>query len=270
MHPVLFDFGPVQIRSYGFLLAVSFLLGIYLSTWRARRYGQNPQHYLDLSVYIILAAVIGSRLLYVAFHTSEYDSILEVFALWRGGATFYGGLILAIVVSYAYAHRKGMPFLQVADIMSPAIALGIGISRIGCLMSGCCYGKPTTLPWAITFPPGSPAGFSAATAARELGLDHVGLHPTQLYSSAYGLIIFALLLLLERRLLKRGSTFGALMVLYGVARFSVDFFRYYEANARVFLGLSFNQLISAALVVLGIYLLVRRTADRNVIQTAGG
>jgi phosphatidylglycerol:prolipoprotein diacylglycerol transferase len=270
VHPILFDFGPIEIRTYGFLLAVSFLFGIYLSTWRARRYGQNPQHFLDLSVYIILAAVIGSRLLYVAFHTREYDSILEVFALWRGGATFYGGLILSIVVSYAYTHRKRMPFLQVADIMSPAIALGIGITRIGCLMSGCCYGKPCTLPWAVSFPTASPAGLSAAAAARELGLDHVGLHPTQLYSSAYGLLIFALLLLLERRLLKRGATFGALLVLYGVARFSVDFFRFYEANARVFMGLSFNQLISAALFVLGIYLLVRKTPDRNVIQTARG
>ena len=106
MHPTLFDFGLFEIRSYGFTLAISFLVGIYLTTWRARRYGQNPQHMLDLSVYMILAAVIGSRLLYVVFHTSEYDSFFEVFALWRGGATFYGGMILCIVVAYAYSHRK--------------------------------------------------------------------------------------------------------------------------------------------------------------------
>lgn len=267
MHPILFDFGAFEIRSYGFALALSFLLGIYLSVWRAKRYGQNPQHMLDLSVYIILAAVIGARLLYVAFHAQDFDRFVDVFALWQGGATFYGGLILAVVVSYAYTHKKAMPFLQVADITSPAIALGVGISRVGCLMSGCCFGKPTTLPWALSFPETSAAGASARDAALALGIDHIGLHPTQLYSSAYGILIVVLLLLFERRLLKRGATFGALLVLYGIARFSVDFFRYYEENARVLLGLSFNQLISAALFLLGIYLLVRKTSERNTIVT---
>jgi phosphatidylglycerol:prolipoprotein diacylglycerol transferase len=109
---------------------------------------------------------------------------------------------------------------------------------------------------------------SAAEAAHALGLDTVPLHPTQLYSSAYGFLIAALLLVFERRLLKRGATFGALLVLYGVARFTVDFFRYYEANARVWMGLSFNQLISAGLFALGVYMLVRRTTERNRIETA--
>lgn len=267
MHPILFDFGAFEIRTYGFLLAVSFLLGIYLAAWRAKRYGRDPQQMLDLSVYIIVAAVVGARLLYVVYHLDQYDRFIDVFALWQGGATFYGGLILAIIVSYWYTHRKGLPFLQVADIMSPSIALGIGITRIGCLMSGCCYGKPCTLPWAVHFPPSSPAGEAAAAAARNMGLNSVGLHPTELYSSAYGFIIFALILLLERRLLKRGAAFGLLLVLYGVSRFTVDFFRMYEANARVIFGLTFNQVISVALFAFGIYLLVRRSADRSRIVT---
>lgn len=267
MHPILIDFGAFEIRTYGFLLAVSFLLGIYLAAWRAKRYGRDAQQMLDLSVYIIIAAVVGSRLLYVVYHLDQYDRFVEVFELWQGGATFYGGLILAILVSYWYTYRKGLPFLQVADIMSPSIALGIGITRIGCLMSGCCYGKVCTLPWAVHFPPNSPAGYAAANAARQLGVDQVGLHPTELYSSAYGFIIFALILLLERRLLKRGAAFGLLLVLYGVSRFTVDFFRMYEANARVMFGLTFNQVISAVLFVVGIYFLVRRTSARNQIVT---
>ena len=224
MHPVLFDFGWLEIRSYGFMLAVSFLLGIYVAGRRAKRYGVPSQLILDLSVYIIIAAVAGSRLLYVAFHLDQYANPLEIFALWQGGATFYGGLILAAFVSYVFVTRKKLSFLQVADIVAPSIALGVGVTRIGCFLSGCCYGKPTTLPWGISFPPVSPAGHSAAEVAAELGVASITLHPAQLYACGYGVVIFLALILGERLLMKRGATFGLLLVLYGIARFVVDFF----------------------------------------------
>lgn len=263
MHPILIDVGFFQIRSYGFMLAFSFLVGIYVAGYRARRFGVNPQHILDLSVYIILAAVVGSRLLYVVFHLGEFDSFFDIFALWQGGATFYGGMLLAMLVSYAYVNKKGLSYLQVADIMAPSIALGLVFTRIGCFLSGCCYGKPTTLGIGVVFPADCPAGHSAAAVAGQLGVTTVALHPTQLYASAYGLVIFLLLILLQRRLMKRGATFGALLVLYGIARFTVDFFRFYEENARVLLGLTFNQVISVGLVALGVYLIVRHTTARN-------
>lgn len=271
MHPILIDVGFFEIRSYGFMLALSFLAGIYVAGWRAKRYGVNPQYILDLSVYIILAAVVGSRLLYVVFHLGEFQNPLEVFALWQGGATFYGGMLLAIAVSYAYTSRKKLAFLQVADIIAPSIALGLFFTRIGCFMSGCCYGKPTTLAIGVHFPPDSAAGASAARAAMEAGVSSVALHPTQLYSSFYGIAIFGILMVLEPVLRKRGAMFGALLVLYGIARFVVDFFRYYEANARVFMNLTFNQWISVALLLLGIVLLLRKTTVRNEVrrQTAG-
>jgi len=257
VHPVLIDIGIFEIRSYGFMLALSFLIGIYVAGYRAKKVGVDPQYVLDLSVYIILAAVIGSRLLYVVFHLSEFDSPWQVFALWQGGATFYGGMLLAMIVSYAYVNKKKLSFLQIADIMAPSIALGLVFTRIGCFLSGCCFGKPTTLPIGVVFPLDCPAGVSAARAARELGVATVALHPTQLYASAYGLIIFLLLIWLGRYLTRRGAVFGALLIFYGIARFVVDFFRFYEENARVLLGLTFNQLISIALIALGIYLIVR-------------
>ncbi|MDH3197454.1 MAG: prolipoprotein diacylglyceryl transferase [Candidatus Krumholzibacteria bacterium] len=262
MHPVLIDIGPLQIRSYGFMLALSFLAGMYLAARRAKRAGVEPQHILDLSVYIILAAVVGSRLLYVVFHLDEFSSPVEFFALWRGGATFYGGMLAAMLVSYAFLARKRLSFLRVADITAPSVALGVAITRVGCFMSGCCYGKPTTLAWGVTFPPDSAAGQSAAEAAHALGLTTVALHPAQLYASAYGLVILAALLALEPRLrARRGATLGLLLVLYGVARFAVDFVRSYEANARVVFGLTFNQLISIALFALGVFLMVQRPAS---------
>ena len=257
MHPILIDIGVFQIRSYGFMLALSFLVGIYVAGRRAKRFGVNPQHVLDLSVYIILAAVVGSRLLYVLFHLGEFNSPLDFFALWKGGATFYGGMLLAFAVAYAYVSRKGLSFLQISDIMAPSVALGMMFTRVGCFLSGCCYGKPTTLPIGVVFPLDSPAGYSASGAALELGVAEVALHPTQLYSSAYGLVIFLLLLGLGSKLTKRGATFGALLVFYGIARFVVDMFRFYEENARVLMSLTFNQVISIVLFAFGIWLIVR-------------
>ena len=99
MHPILVELGRLQIRSYGFMLAVSFLLGIWLAGRRAKRAGIDPQKILDLSVIIILAAVVGSRLLYVVFHLEQYRNPLDIFALWQGGATFYGGFLLAMAAS---------------------------------------------------------------------------------------------------------------------------------------------------------------------------
>ena len=125
MHPVLIELGWFTIHSYGFMLAVSFLVGIFTAKRRASAHGIDPTHIMDLSVYIILAAVIGSRLLYVAFHLEEYRNILDMFALWQGGATLYGGLILTVIVSFAFATKRRMHFLDLADIISPSIALGI-------------------------------------------------------------------------------------------------------------------------------------------------
>lgn len=259
MHPILIHLGKLQVRSYGFMLALSFLLGIWLASRRAKKAGVDPQKVLDLSVIIILAAVVGSRLLYVVFHLDQYANPLDMFALWQGGATFYGGFILATVASYWWVQKNKIPFLQMADIMAPSIALGLIFTRIGCFLSGCCYGKPTTHAWGIVFPPDSPAGAAAMQLAQQQGVEHVALHPTQLYSSLFeGLTILALLMILQPWLKKRGAMFGMLCVLYAIARFSIDFFRYYEPNARVMGGLDFNQIICVFVFFFGIFLLIRK------------
>jgi len=258
MHPILVHLGKLQIRSYGFMLALSFLLGIWLASRRAKRAGVDPQKILDLSVIIILGAVVGSRLLYVVFHLDQYSNPLEMFALWQGGATFYGGFILAALASYWWVQKNKLSFLQIADIMAPSIALGLVFTRIGCFLSGCCYGKPTTLPWGVVFPPDSPAGSAAMALAQQRGVEHVALHPTQIYSSIKGLTIFIILMAMQPVLKKRGSMFGMLCVLYAIGRFTVDFFRYYEPNARVLGGLSFNQVICVFVFFFGVFLLMRK------------
>ncbi len=251
------------------MLAISFIAGIYLAMRRAKHFGIDYQHVLDLSVYIILSAVVGSRVLYVAFHLEEYSSILDMFALWEGGATLYGGLSLAILSSYLFAKKRRLGFLVLADIVSPSLALGIMLTRIGCFMSGCCFGKATSLPWGVVFPPECAAGIYSRQLAGTPSGTPVPLHPVQLYASLYGLITLLVLLALQRRIRKTGGLFGAFLILYGVFRFAVDFLRVYEENMRVLWGLTLNQLLSAGLLMIGVFLLSRKISEKSLPDTPG-
>ncbi|MBD3423080.1 MAG: hypothetical protein GF417_01390, partial [Candidatus Latescibacteria bacterium] len=129
--------------------------------------------------------------------------------------------------------------------VAPSIGLGIMITRIGCFLSGCCFGKPTGCPLGMAFPENAPAGYT---------FPGVSVHPTQLYASGYGLVIFTTLILIDRRKHPPGFLFGFLCVLYGIARFLIDFARYYEESAIVAGGLTDNQLISIALLLFGIFM----------------
>ena len=268
MHPVLISIGPLKVYAFGFMLALSFLFAIVISTRRAKKFGLDPQHLLDLSVYVIVAGVLGARLLYVVFHLNEYESIIDVFALWQGGATLYGGILLAIFASVWFARRKKINFLLLVDVIAPSLALGIMLTRVGCFMSGCCYGEATDLPWGVTFPLDSAAGYYCQQLAATAG-HPVSLHPTQLYASLYALAILVFLLLGEKWFAKRGTTFGAMLFFYGVFRFALDFFRYYESNMRVLGSLTLNQLISIGFVLIALFLFFRKTDARTVRVPAG-
>ncbi|MBN1164023.1 MAG: prolipoprotein diacylglyceryl transferase [Candidatus Krumholzibacteriota bacterium] len=249
MHSVLIDWGFIKIYSYGFMLALSFLVGILLAARRAAKTGLAPEVIYDMSIILVLSAVVGSRGLYILTHLSDYHGIIDIIALWNGGATYYGGLILTLIGALIYLKRKEIPFFRVADICSPSIAAGVFLTRIGCFLSGCCFGKPTGCALGVVFPLGSPA-------AREYFPETPPIHPTQLYSSLYGLIILALLFLLERKKSFDGFTFGFLCVFYGAARFIVDFFRFYEDSAMIGGKLTNNQVISAGVIVGGVLILI--------------
>jgi len=260
LHPVLIELGKLRIYSYGFMLALSFFIGILLADRRARSRGVRPEILYDLSIVLILAAVIGSRGLYIITHRDHYNGFLDIVALWQGGATYYGGLILALAGALVFLGLRRISFFRVADICAPSIALGVFITRVGCFLSGCCFGKPTGCSLGIVFPPDSPAGYT---------FSGIHIHPTQLYSSFYGLLIFLLLLAIDRRSSFTGFTFSFLCIFYGIARFTVDFFRYYENSATIAGSVTVSQLLSLALTAAGIVLLVvlprlrRGTAVQN-------
>jgi phosphatidylglycerol:prolipoprotein diacylglycerol transferase len=256
MYPRLFElpwsiprFGPITVYTYGVLLAAAYLLGLQLAMVRARKRNLDPTRVMDLGIYIIISALIGAKLLLLVTDFQTFRSNpAELLGLFRSGGVFYGGLILAVIVALLYIRRVGLPLWTTCDVFAPGIALGHVIGRFGCFFAGCCYGRPTNLPWAITFRD----PFAAANVGTPL---NVPLHPTQLYEAATEFLILTILLGTERRGKPfAGRTFWLYMLLYAVSRFIIEFFRGDERGA---VGvLSTSQFISVLLVPLAIVMLV--------------
>ena len=249
MYPELFSIGPVTVYTYGVLLAASYLLGLQFAIARARRWRLDANRVLDLGIYIIIAALVGAKLLLVVTDFDQFRaSPAELLSLARSGGVFYGGLITAIAVAFWYIHRHGMPFWTTCDAFAPAIALGHVTGRLGCFAAGCCYGKQTTVPWAVVFT--NPA--AQANVGTPLG---IRLHPTQLYESVAELLILILLLATERRGRPfPGRTFWLYMILYAISRYIIEFYR---GDPRgVIFGVSTSQFISLLLAPLAIAMLI--------------
>src|SRR5881409_2868651 len=241
--------GQLTLYTYGVLLAAAYLLGLKLAMVRAKSRGLDEARVLDLGIYIIISALIGAKLLLLVtdFQTFKNDP-RELLTLARSGGVFYGGLILAVVVALWYIRRKGLPLWTTCDVFAPGIALGHVVGRFGCLFAGCCFGKPTTKPWGITFTD----PFAAANVGTPLG---VPLHPTQIYEAGAEFLILVLLLTTERRGRPfAGRTFWLYMLLYAMSRFVIEFYR---GDERGTVGMfSTSQFISLLLAPLAIFMLV--------------
>jgi phosphatidylglycerol---prolipoprotein diacylglyceryl transferase len=223
MHRTLIDLGIFKIHSYGFFLALSFGLGIWLAGRRAEKRGIPAERITDVSLVIVLATVIGARALYVAAHWDTFATrIGDIFRTWEGGLTMYGGAIPATILGMWYLRRAGVDMWKAADAIAPSMAIGLGFTRIGCFLSGCCFGTPTDLPWGCVFP----AGSHAASV-----FPGVAIHPAQLYASFGGFAIGAFLLYLDRRRLPTGTLFLLFLALYSVLRTLLDLVRTYDATA---------------------------------------
>ena len=250
MFPELFSLGPVTAYSYGVLLAVSYLLGLWLAIRRAKAWGLDRARVLDLGIYIIIAALLGAKLLLLVVDFDQFrQAPQELWSLARSGGVFYGGLILAIVVAFWYMAKHRLPFWTTCDVFAPAIALGHVTGRLGCLAAGCCYGRPTTVPWAITFT--NPLAANIGTPL------NIPLHPTQLYEAGAELLILVVLLATERKGRPfAGRTFWLYMFLYAVSRYIIEIYRG-DPRGMVFDTFSTSQFISLILAPLAIAMLVR-------------
>ena len=255
MLPELFEIGRFTVYTYGVLLAAAYLLGLKFAMVRARTRGLDPARTLDLGIYIIVSALIGAKLLLLIVEFDTFrQSPGELLTLARSGGVFYGGLILAVTVALWYMRRHRMPMWITCDVFAPGIALGHAVGRLGCLAAGCCFGRPTGVSWAVTF--------THPEAAANVGTPlNVPLHPTQLYESGAELLILLLLLATERKGRPfAGRTFWLYLLLYGVSRFVIEFFRG-DDRGLVFDLLPTSQFISLVLIPLSLvmlYVLSRR------------
>ena len=171
MHPVLLQIGSLKIYSYGVFVAIGFLAALWVSGREIARQGLDREKFLDMGFWVVLSAIAGARIFHVLVYWRQYaEAPGEILKLWNGGLVFYGGFIAATAACVVFLRRNRMPFLPVADASSIGIVLGLAFGRLGCTSAGCCFGKPTTLPWAITF-----------TDPACLAPLHVPLHPTQIY-----------------------------------------------------------------------------------------
>ncbi|MEO5897020.1 MAG: prolipoprotein diacylglyceryl transferase [Vicinamibacterales bacterium] len=254
MHPILFEISGFPVFTYGVLLAAAYLLGLQFAIRRGRQRGLDPSRTMDLGIWIIISALVGAKLLLLIVEWETFTSDWnELFTLARSGGVFYGGLIAAVVVALWYLRRHKMPMWTVTDAFAPGIALGHVIGRMGCLFAGCCFGRPTDVPWAITF--------HSEYAAQNVGTPlNIPLHPTQLYEAGAELLILAFLLATERKGRPfAGRTFWGYLFLYGISRFIIEFYR---GDARGAVGsFSTSQFVSMLIVPLSLimlYLLSRR------------
>jgi phosphatidylglycerol:prolipoprotein diacylglycerol transferase len=262
MYPELFRIGNFPINTYGLLLALAFLLALLIAARLAARDGLPRERVYDLGLWMLLAAIVGSKIL-MLFTEPEYrENPMRLFSLdfLRSGGVFYGGLIAAIVAGYFLIRRYKLPWWKTADAFAPGIALGNAIGRQGCFAAGCCWGKPTTLPWGVHF---TEAGHAVTgVPIVDVSGAPLHLHPTQLYESFGALLIFFFLLWLHRRKRFSGQVILFYAVLYGVMRFTIEIFRDDPRGDILGLttltGLSTSQMLSIIVGVWGLVMLILR------------
>ena len=275
MYPVLFTIGPFSLHTYGLAMALAFGLGIWVAMKRAEPHGFGAKNALDLSIYILIFSLVGARFTYVVTHMDEFtDHPLDMISpiqhngqIGIAGLVLLGGVAAAFLTVYVFARRKQTPFFAITDIFIPSTALGIAIGRLGCFFNGCCFGEPTHLPWGMKFPKDSLAGSI---------FPDTFIQPTQLYETTAMLILFAFLLLYDKKRHPTGRVTGIFLIAYGAWRYFNESLRWYEHEMILWqtdaIRLTFSQVLSAAMVLCGIVLMVasfRKKAEKPIPSKAG-
>lgn len=252
MRSILFHIGPVPIRAYGLMLWIAIVAGLWRTLRAAKRTDIRPEHVIDLVIYAVLGGIVTAHLtsilLDVRYYIHDPSAILN---LWTGilspsgglrGLSFHGGLIGAIGIAYLYTRRKKIRFLEMLDLLSPGLAISYAITRIGCLLNGCCYGIPTHLPWGVRF--------------HVDGALTPPSHPTQIYGSLANLLIYLGLVLITRKRRFTGQVFYSYLAMYSVYRFLLEFLRKGVTAEVAFAGLTQAQIVSLLVLVVLIPVLV--------------
>jgi phosphatidylglycerol---prolipoprotein diacylglyceryl transferase len=252
--PRLFQIGGFSLPTYGVLVATGVISGLFMAANLSKRQGQDPENAWNLGIYMVLAGIVGAKLLLIindfgwyAAHPKEIFS----FGVLQAAGVFYGGVIAAFATAVWYVRRHHMPILRTCDAFAPGLALGHAIGRIGCFAAGCCYGKETSHWWGVTF--------RNPLAAQLVGTPlNVPLEPTQLFESAIELANFVFLFWLFKRKSFEGQIIGSYLFIYGVARYFIEFIRNDPDRGNFFGIMTGTQFIAVCMVVAGGLLWLRR------------
>ncbi|MDX9702508.1 MAG: prolipoprotein diacylglyceryl transferase [Candidatus Auribacterota bacterium] len=268
----LFQIGGVNIYTYGTLVAIAFLFGIFLAAYRARKIGEDPQNILDLCLYIMVSSIVGARLCFVVLNWEYFKRhLIEIVFIQQGGLVFYGGMIFAVACTIIFLKLKKLSILQYLDILTPSLAVGHAIGRVGCFFNGCCYGKVAGNSifsfLAVRFPKvveriplgdgtiseqviGSPPYIDHLYSAMITESDQYSLpiYPTQLFSAGMNFIFFFIMLAIFRHRKFTGQIWWSYLILYSVGRFMIEFVR--ADNPYVSsIPLTFSQILSIFLFI---------------------
>ncbi len=254
MHPILVHIGSLTLYTYGLLVSLAFVIATLWILRNAEKNGEKPDNYLQAIFWILVSGFAGARLMYVVYFPKVYLHDPLRILLDRGGLVWYGGLTAAVITSLVFLKLKKISIPQFADKILPPAALGLAIGRIGCFLSGCCYGKPTHVPWAVQFPPGHetyPAW----------------VHPTQLYETGGLILLVFFMMWLSRHTKTPGGVMSAFFIGYGIIRFIIEMFRgdvvYWVGNV-----LTASQVFSLIGIIGGVaFLLIAHS--RNTPQLNG-
>ncbi|MBK05857.1 MAG: prolipoprotein diacylglyceryl transferase [Deltaproteobacteria bacterium] len=262
--------GKIQLHTYGVMVSAGFLVGIMLAIREGKRVNESPERILDLAFWVLIAAIVGSRVLHIVTEWPAYWADFQqvkrwqdwkLLRVWEGGLVFYGGLLGAIFAAWWFMTKNKMNFWKVADVAAPSIALGQVFGRLGCFSAGCCHGKAGLVPWSVTFTQGlAPRG--------------IQLHPTQLYEALATLLIFVGLLWIRSRKRYHGQVLIWYMLTYSIARFTIEIFRGDPGRGYLFQYdlftsipkieiLSTSQFVSICLFVLGLIFMARRNKPQS-------
>ncbi len=246
MYPKLLTIGPFTISTYGVCIALGALLGITLISREAKKQGYDQQKILDLTFYLLIAAIIGSRVFYILLNPKYYlEHPLEIVMIWRGGLVFYGGFLIAFATCFLYLKKHNLPFLKTCDLLVPGLAIGEVLGRLGCFFAGCCYGKPADLLWSIIF-----------THPYTLARSGVPLHPTQLYSSLKALIIFFVLISIRKYKKGAGLLTWTYILLYAIGRLIIESLRGDERGMLILGLITLTQAIALLLLPIALFMLL--------------
>ena len=241
--PVLWSFGPFQIRYYGLFFVLGFVIAYFLFNYLAKRkeLSITKEDITDLFLYVIAGTILGARIFYVFVYNLTFylDNPSEIIAIWHGGLSFHGALIGAVIAVLIFTKKKKIDFYEIADLSVIPLALGLALGRLGNFTNGELYGRITDVPWAFRFPDAE--GFR---------------HPSQIYESFKNFTIFLALWAIKDKKLPKGFMFWLFVVMYSALRFIVEFFRQPDPQVGFIIGfLTMGQVLSMVMFVVGVYFL---------------